>query len=358
MLNHSPSQEDVFYRAYLNHDTTFEGIFFLAVKSTGVFCRPGCRARAPKRENVEFCSAAEDAIEQGYRPCKKCQPLQRQAERPAWVENALKLIDEQPDARISDAQLQQAGIDPVNLRRWFKRHHGMTFHDYQRRQRIAAAAASIDDGARVIDSALDAGFQSLSGFNQAFKNLVGKAPGSKTVHTAVNVATLSTPLGAMYAAATADALCLLEFTDRKALPRQIKRVQSHLNTFFVPGESELLGRVQTQLDEFFAGARTEFDIPLRLCGSEFQQQAWQALRAIPFAHTRTYQQQAQATGKPAAIRAIASANAANPIAIIVPCHRVIAKSGSLAGYAGGTWRKQHLINLEKNSLEADRSEGQ
>jgi AraC family transcriptional regulator of adaptative response/methylated-DNA-[protein]-cysteine methyltransferase len=222
----------------------------------------------------------------------------------------------------------------------------MTFHQYQRRWRIAQAVEQIDAGNRIIDSAADAGYQSLSGFNQAFKNLLGESPGVASAKTRVSVEILQTPLGPMYAAATRQALCLLEFTDRKALARQIKRVQSHLNAFFIPGGNAATRQAAEQLKQYFASQREVFDLPLDLCGTDFQQRAWEALMRIPYASTRTYQQQAQAINRPAAIRAVASANAANPLAIVVPCHRVIGKNNTLAGYAGGIWRKRYLLELE------------
>lgn len=348
----TPSVSAIFYDAYLRQDRSFEGIFFLAVKTTGIFCRPGCKARAPKKENVEFFASPAAAISKGYRPCKKCQPLQLKGQIPEWVQQALDLIEQYPDQRISDSILQQYQIDPVRLRRWFKTHYQITFQGYQRSHKIAAASQQIDAGGRIIDSALDAGYQSLSGFNQSFKQLTGTSPSRAKDRQLVTVAQILTPLGPMFGAATDEGLCLLEFTDRKALQKQIDRVQRHLKAIFIPGKHRWLDRLQAQLDEYFAGQRREFDLPLRFTGSEFQVKAWQALNKIPYAETRSYQQQAQAIGSATAVRAIASANAANAFAILIPCHRVISKSGTMAGYAGGIWRKQYLLDLERGNLPA------
>jgi AraC family transcriptional regulator, regulatory protein of adaptative response / methylated-DNA-[protein]-cysteine methyltransferase len=349
MNNFSPNSSEIFYQAYLDRDQSFEGIFYLAVKTTGIFCRPGCKARAPKKENVEFFNTPDDAIDKGYRPCKKCQPLQKQGEVPQWVRKAMDLLDQQADQRISDQVLQQHDIDPVRLRRWFKQNYQLTFQNYQRMKKMLSASEKIKDGEKIIDTALDVGYQSLSGFNETFKQFIGSSPTRMKNLSIVTVAQLVTPLGAMYAGVSDQGVCLLEFNDRKALQKQLNRIQQKLNALFVPGDHEYLQRLQQQLDEYFAGNRSEFDIPLQLVGSEFQQQAWRALLKIPYAETRSYQQQAEAIENPSAIRAIASANAANAIAIVIPCHRVIAKSGSMAGYAGGIWRKQYLLNLEKGS---------
>lgn len=349
MNNSSPNTNEIFYQAYLNRDKSFEGIFFLAVKTTGIFCRPGCKARAPKKENVEFFNNPDDAIQKGYRPCKKCQPLQKQGEVPQWVKQAMDLVDQQADQRISDKILQQHDIDPVRLRRWFKSHYRLTFQSYQRMKKMISASVKIEQGGKIIDTALDVGYQSLSGFNETFKSITGSTPSRIKNQQIITVAQLLTPLGPMYAGASDKGVCLLEFNDRKALQKQLARIQQKMNAIFVPGEHEYLQQLQQQLNEYFTGDRTHFDIPLVLVGSDFQQQAWRALQQIPYAETRSYQQQAEAIKNPLAIRAIASANAANALAILIPCHRVIAKSGSMAGYAGGIWRKQYLLNLESGS---------
>ncbi len=349
MNNFSPNTNEIFYQAYLNRDKSFEGIFFLAVKTTGIFCRPGCKAKAPKKENVEFFSSPYDAIDKGYRPCRKCHPLQQLGEVPLWVKKAMDLVNHQTDLRITDHILKQHDIDPVCLRRWFKKNYHVTFQNYQRMKKMLSASEKIERGEKIIETALDVGYQSLSGFNDTFKQFIGSTPSRIKNQTIITVAQLVTPLGPMYAGVSDKGLYLLEFNDRKSLHNQLAKIQQSLNAIFVPGDHAYLQKLQQQLDEYFASNRTQFEIPLQLQGSDFQQQAWRALQQIPYGKTCSYQQQAEAINNPAAIRAIASANAANAIAIIIPCHRVIAKSGSMAGYAGGIWRKQYLLNLERGS---------
>ncbi len=348
MTDYSSSANEVFYQAYLKRDRSFEGIFFLAVKTTGIFCRPGCSARAPKKSNVEFFQTATQALENGYRPCKKCQPLKPKGELPLWVSKAMQLVQQYNDQRISDSMLKQHSIDPVRLRRWFKSNYQLTFQHFQRMQRMINANNKIISGEKVIDSALDAGYQSLSGFNQTFKQLFGSSPSRAKNQTIITVAQLTTALGPMYAGASDKGICLLEFDDRKALHKQLARIQKKTAAHFVPGQHALLTQLQQQLDEYFERRRQQFELPLHFVGSDFQIRVWQALQKIPYGESRSYLQQAQMIHQPEAIRAVASANAANALAIVVPCHRVIAKSGGLAGYAGGIWRKQYLLKLEQN----------
>ncbi len=348
MTDYSSSANEVFYQAYLKRDRSFEGIFFLAVKTTGIFCRPGCSARAPKKSNVEFFQTATQALENGYRPCKKCQPLKPKGELPLWVSKAMQLVQQYNDQRISDSMLKQHSIDPVRLRRWFKSNYQATFQHFQRMQKMINANHKIISGEKVIDSALDAGYQSLSGFNQTFKQLFGSSPSRAKNQTIITVAQLTTALGPMYAGASDKGICLLEFDDRKALHKQLARIQKKTAAHFVPGQHALLTQLQQQLDEYFERRRQQFELPLHFVGSDFQIRVWQALQKIPYGESRSYLQQAQMIHQPEAIRAVASANAANALAIVVPCHRVIAKSGGLAGYAGGIWRKQYLLKLEQN----------
>ena len=347
MTAYSPRASDIFYQAYLKRDRSFEGIFFLGVKTTGIFCRPGCTARAPKQDNVEFFQTPAQAIEKGYRPCKKCQPLQPKGKPPVWVTQALQLVQQANDQRISDSILKQHDIDPVRLRRWFKSNYQLTFQHFQRMQRMMNANQKISNGEKIVDSALDVGYQSLSGFNRSFKQLFGRSPGQAEHQCIITVAQLSSPLGPMFAAASDSGICLLEFDDRKSLEKQIAHIQKKKNARFIPGEHTLLAQLQQQLDEYFDGRRQQFDLQLDFAGSDFQLRAWQAMLQIPYGETRSYQQQALMINQADAIRAIASANAANALAILVPCHRVIAKSGSMAGYAGGIWRKQYLLKLEQ-----------
>lgn len=158
---------------------------------------------------------------------------------------------------------------------------------------------------------------------------------------------ISTPLGPMLAVATEARLCLLEFHDRKNFDRQIARLSKTLKAMIEPGDNRVLSQLQTQLDEYFAGSRQQFSLPLLMTGTEFQRSVWQVLQQIPYGNTFSYQQQAETLNRPKAVRAVANANGCNRISIVIPCHRVIGKNGSLTGYAGKVWRKQFLLELEQ-----------
>ena len=335
------------YTALLNKDSSFEGIFFVGVKTTGVFCRPTCTARKPKEENVDFFSSAKEALQYGYRPCKVCHPLQLNGEAPDWLKDLLKEIEEKQITKITNSFLREKNIDPARISRWFKKNHGMTFQSYLRLLRVNKAFGQIKYGDKILESALDTGYESLSGFTEAFKKTTGFSPSESKNKNIISVTRILSPLGPLLAGATEKGICLLEFVDRRMLETQIKRLKKIFNAEFIPDESKYFDELNKQIKEYFDGTRKEFDIPLVIDGTVFQQKVWNELLRIPFGKTRSYQEQAIAIGNVKAIRAVAKANGDNRISIIIPCHRVIGKNGELVGYGGGMWRKQFLLNLER-----------
>jgi len=349
MIKSKSLGEEDLYSAVVNRDSSFEGVFYFAVRTTGIFCRPTCHARKPKRENVAFYESTRDALNDGYRPCKLCQPMQPLGESPDWLKPLMNEIQENPGGRISDSELRQREIDPARLRRWFKKNHGMTFQTYLRLMRISRAFGQIRHSGKVTDTAYDSGFESLSGFGDAFKNATGFAPSESADRRIVYVTRIQSPLGPLFAGAVDEGVCLLEFTDRRMLETQISRLKKRLGAKLIPGNHPHFDELNKQISAYFKGELQEFSIPLVLPGTEFQKQVWDELRSIPYGATRSYQDQANAIGKPKAIRAVATANGDNRIAIIIPCHRVIGKDGALVGYGGGIWRKQYLLDLERKN---------
>lgn len=339
--------ENTMYNALLNKDSSFEGIFFVGVKTTGIFCRPTCTAKKPKRDNVDFFSSVKEALQYGYRPCKICNPLQLNGETPDWIKDFLKEIEKKNITKISDYDLRERNIDPVRLRRWFKKNYGMTFQSYLRLIRVNKAFGNIKLGDKVAESAFDSGYESLSGFTESFKKITGFSPSESRNKNIISVTRILTPLGPMLAGAVDEGICLLEFTDRRMLETQVNRLKRILNAEFFPGQNKYFEKLNKQMKEYFAGTRKEFTVPLVLKGTDFQQKVWEALLQIPYGETRSYLEQAIAVGNPDAVRAVARANGDNRIAIIIPCHRVIGKNGELVGYGGGMWRKQFLLNLER-----------
>ena len=334
------------YRALLKRDESFEGIFFVAVKTTGIFCRPTCRARKPKRENVEFFQSAREALLRGYRPCKVCTPLAAKGEAPEWMKIIFDKISSSNIQRFSDQDIRSSGIDPNRLRRWFKQNHGMTFQAYLRSLRLGTAFGHLASGQKVISTAYDSGYDSLSGFTHSFKKTIGMTPSKSGVKNIIHTYQLLTPLGPMMAASVEKGICLLEFIDRKMLESELKDLSKRLNAPLVTSPGPHLKDLKLQLEQYFNGDRKKFELPLFTPGSDFQNKVWKELREIPYGTTRSYKEQAIALGRPEAVRAVANANGANRIAIIIPCHRVIGADGKLVGYGGGLWRKKRLLELE------------
>lgn len=332
--------------AFLERDDAFDGVFVTAVVTTGIFCRPTCGARKPKPANVEFYATPREALVAGYRPCRRCRPLRPAGAAPDWLAPLLEAVEADPTRRWRDADLREMGLEPSRVRRWFRAHHGMTFHAYSRARRLGEAIGHIQEGRQVSRTAYEAGYESLSGFSEALKELAGRAPASLEDARVVTVRRMPTPLGQMIAGAVDGRLVLLEFADRRALPAQFERLAKRLDCLFVPGDDEVLTELAAQLEAYFAGDRGEFDIPLETSGTDFQERVWAALREIPPGTVRSYADVAEAIGQPTATRAVAGANGDNRIAILIPCHRVIGSDGSLTGYGGGLWRKKRLLEVE------------
>jgi len=189
--------------------------------------------------------------------------------------------------------------------------------------------------------------EGLDGFDSALRRLAGESPARARSAGVVKLTRVPTPLGAMIVGATDDALRLLEFADPEAVEEQLRRVRKQLDAFIVPGETDVTRRTADELASYFAGELREFSVPLEAGGTAFQEAVWAELRMIPYGTTRSYGEQARRIGRPEAVRAVARANGDNPIAIIIPCHRVIGADGTLTGYGGGLWRKKRLLELEQ-----------
>lgn len=342
---------EIMYEALVNKDASYEGTFIAAVKTTGIFCRPVCTARKPKRENVSFYKTTKEAILHGYRPCKVCRPMEKLGHTPDYIKNILQSLSDDPSLRMKDWDLRIKGIDPISIRRWFLKNHGITFHAYQRIFRINSAFKKLQSGEAVTSAAYDAGYESLSGFNDSFKLVFGLSPNNSRQQQVLDIMRIETPLGPMLAGATKAGICLLEFTDRKMLETELKSLAKIYNAVVMQGSNKHFDVLKQQLTEYFEGIRKEFTVPLAAHGTAFQQLVWQQLQQIPYGQTRSYKQQAVICEKPLAIRAIANANGMNRISILIPCHRVIGDNGHLTGYGGGLWRKQWLLDLEKKSVK-------
>lgn len=339
------SQCDTWYQALLDRASEFTGVFFVGVRTTGVFCISVCRARKPKRENVDFYDDFKSALDAGFRPCKVCRPTENAFTAPDFIAQALGMLRENPKARVSDTELRQKGIGPERVRRWFLQNHGMTFQAFQRMQRVNVALQELKSGRTATDVAFDSGYESLSGFGYTCKKLTGHAPSES--RQVILIHRFTTPLGPMFVCATERGVCLLEFVDRRMLETEFSDLQRLLKARIMAGENRHTRQMEAEMGEYFAGTRQQFEVTLDMPGSEFQRTVWEALQAVPFGETSHYQALAKQIDKPAAVRAVAGANGANRVAIVIPCHRIIGKDGSLTGYGGGIARKAWLIAHEK-----------
>ena len=333
-------------RAYQERDASYNGLFFLGVRTTGIFCRPTCPARKPLPKNVEYFSTARAALRAGYRPCKRCRPLDSD-EQPSWASELLAEVDRDPASRITDGDLRGRGMHPATVRRYFIRTYGMTFQAFARARRLAGALNRIREGGPLDAAVFESGYESHSGFRDAFTRTFGGTPGRFRGRACVFLSWLCSPLGPLVAGATAEGVCLLEFTDRRMLEAQFATVRRLFAAPIVPGSNEHLQTLRDELASYFAGASRSFSVPLVYPGSPFQRRVWEQLLAIPYGETRSYEELALAVGEPKAVRAVGRANGLNRIALLIPCHRVVRKDGGLGGYGGGLRRKQYLLDLER-----------
>lgn len=335
-----------YYDAFLKSDPAYEGLFFAAIKTTGIFCRPTCKARKPKIENCDFFKTAQDALLAGYRPCKKCHPTNLPEQESALIKTLIAAIEANPEKRWKDADFRELGADSSTIRRHFKKRFGMTFVAYARARRMGLALKNIRSGEKIINAQIDTGYESASGFHDAFSRIMGAPPSNKETMI-LHAEWIDTLLGPMIVIANDDALYLLEFTDRRGLEREIERMRKKLNTAIIPGHTKITNMIKSELGQYFSGRLKTFKTPIALLGTDFQKSVWETLKTIPYGETWSYADLAKAHGNPNAFRAVARANGTNQLPLIIPCHRVINRSGELGGYSGGLSRKQWLLNLEQ-----------
>ncbi|MCG7391795.1 trifunctional transcriptional activator/DNA repair protein Ada/methylated-DNA--[protein]-cysteine S-methyltransferase [Microvirga sp. ACRRW] len=338
--------DDTLYAALIARDPSYEGFAYVGVKTTGIFCRLTCAARKPKRGNVVFFGACEDAQAAGFRPCLRCKPLDRQRPTSGAFETLREKLKAEPERRWSTEDLKALGYDPSTVRRAFQREYGVTFAQYARSQRLGIAVNRLQQGGSVMDAQLDSGYESGSGFREAITKLVGDAPVRATERPILTAQWLDTPIGAMLAIVDDTGVHLLEFAERAALPTEINRLRTRVGPICF-GTHPMLDELARQIERYFSGRSLAFDVPIVQRGSAFEATVWDALRQIPVGDTRSYGEIARFIGRPEAPRAAARANGANQVAIIIPCHRVIGADGSLTGYGGKIWRKKWLLEHER-----------
>ncbi|WP_233865519.1 bifunctional DNA-binding transcriptional regulator/O6-methylguanine-DNA methyltransferase Ada [Paraburkholderia adhaesiva] len=333
--------------AVSTRDAHADGAFFYGVRTTGVFCRPSCASRLPRRENVAFFDDADAARAAGFRECKRCRPggLPRELE---IVRRACAALDADPQARLTLAELSDAvHLSPFHLQRLFKRVLGVSPRQYQAARRGAVLRDALTQGAGVTRASVDAGFGSSSRLYESVPAELGMAPSAyrrKGAGLTIRYGTAPTPLGLVLVASTDKGICRIAFGDDEA------SLAGFLHADFANADriedSGAVAPFIAQIDAYLHGRRERFDLPLDIAPTAFQQRVWEALQRIPYGETRSYTEIAETLGAPRAVRAVASACASNPVALAIPCHRVVQKSGSLAGYRWGIERKAALLDAE------------
>lgn len=343
-------QNDKYYELLKDREAAKGLDIILGVTSTGIFCRPGCPARLPLRKNCVFFKDASGAIKAGLRPCKRCYPLGGKHEN---LNDLVQIIIANPEEDWSEVGLKRKGYAPTSLRRQFRLHTGFGLKEFIRWVRLGQASSSIEKGESVIMAQLEAGFDSASGFRSAYSDMFGAPPAKSKISSTESlcVAWHETPFGRMVSIADDTAVYMLEFTNRIKMLEQVKRLHRLHGRPIVTGRKAMSDEIQAELGLYFKGDLKRFKTPIILTGTDFQKQTWHQLSQIPYGETRSYAELAIAVGNEKAVRAVAGSNAKNGLALIVPCHRVIAKDGTLGGYAGGLDRKRALLRLEGSSFK-------
>jgi AraC family transcriptional regulator of adaptative response/methylated-DNA-[protein]-cysteine methyltransferase len=338
---------DKLYEHILRRDPELDGVIYVGVKTTGIFCRPVCPARTPLSKNITFYGSPDEALVAGFRPCKRCRPLDDPNAPGVVLEKLLQLVESDPSRRWSEDDLRDLGIEPATARRQFQKRFDMSFSQYARARRLGHAFNTIKKGDAVISAQLDAGFESGSGFREAFSRHFGEAPQKSRKALTFAMDWIDTPLGPMLAIADDKQLHMLEFAERKTLQSHVDRYRKQFNATVLPGDTPALKLIRKELKDYFAGKQLTFTSKIASAGTDFQNTVWDELRRIPPGETRSYLDVSKRIGQPTAMRAVANANRLNRCAIILPCHRVIGSDGALTGYAGGLWRKQWLLDHER-----------
>lgn len=333
---------DTAWAAFMRRDRAWDGRIIGAVTTTGIYCKPSCPARRPRRENVLFYSSTEEARDAGFRPCMRCKPDEVGRDREA-VAAAVKLIEQAEEAPSLAEIAAAVGYASHHFQRIFKRDLGVSPAEYARAVRSRRTEQALKANGRVTDAVYDAGYQSPSGFYNDAKERLGMTPSAWRDGgrgETVRWTTFDSPLGQMLIAATSKGICRLTFDDSESSLRRHFPNATILKD--EGGLKELVEGALTAIERPLAAP----DLPIDVAGTAFQEAVWRELRKIPPGETRSYAEIAAAIGQPKAVRAVGTANGDNHVAVLIPCHRVIRSDGSLGGYAGGLDRKRKLLAAE------------
>lgn len=353
MKNRLHITDDDRWQSVVDRDADADGQFVFAVQTTGIFCRPSCRAKHALRKNVSFFADARQALAAGFRPCKRCQPDKDSAHqhRLEKIAHACQLLEQESPLTL-DELAQQVAMSPYHLHRLFKATTGMTPKAWQQSWRARRLRDALAKGVPVTQAILNAGFPDSSSYYRKADQTLGMTAkqfrkGGDNVSVRYTLADCT--LGRCLVAESERGICAILLGDDDAT------LVADLHGLFpaaqdVPADADFQQRVREVIAAINA-RDAPLSLPLDIRGTAFQQQVWQALRAIPCGETMSYQQLASAIGKPKAVRAVASACGANKLAIVIPCHRVIRGDGALSGYRWGIARKAQLLQRETTGEE-------
>lgn len=353
MKNRLRITDDDRWQSVVDRDVAADGQFVFAVQTTGIFCRPSCRAKHALRKNVSFFADARQALAAGFRPCKRCQPDKDSAQqhRLEKIAHACQLLEQESPLTL-DELAQQVAMSPYHLHRLFKATTGMTPKAWQQSWRARRLRDALAKGVPVTQAIFNAGFPDSSSYYRKADQTLGMTAkqfrkGGDNVSVRYTLADCS--LGRCLVAESERGICAILLGDDDAT------LVADLHELFpaaqdVPADTDFQQRVREVIAAINA-RDAPLSLPLDIRGTAFQQQVWQALRAIPCGETMSYQQLASAIGKPKAVRAVASACGANKLAIVIPCHRVIRGDGALSGYRWGIARKAQLLQRETTGEE-------
>ncbi|HET9985721.1 MAG TPA: bifunctional DNA-binding transcriptional regulator/O6-methylguanine-DNA methyltransferase Ada [Longimicrobiales bacterium] len=350
-----PVDAEEAWAAVLTRDPSYDGRFFFAVATTGVYCRPGCASRRPRRENVRFFATAAQAAAAGFRACKRCRPSEdRPSAAQTSIERARAYLEDHLDENVTLERLARvAYMSAYHLQRTFKRHLGLTPRQYVEARRAERLKARLRAGDTVSRATFEAGYGSASRVYEQVDAHLGMTPGAYREGgrgMKIRFATAVTPLGRILVAATQRGLCAVTLGDDAAsLEAGLRR--EYPRASIEPAGEELRAWVEA-IVSYVEGTARDLAIPLDVRATRFQWRVWRALQEIPYGSTRSYREVAEAIGQPTAARAVARACATNRVALVIPCHRVVRGDGDTRGYRWGEARKRHLLEMESASAEA------
>jgi AraC family transcriptional regulator, regulatory protein of adaptative response / methylated-DNA-[protein]-cysteine methyltransferase len=340
------------WKAVLARDASWDGAFVFAVSSTGVFCRPSCPAKRPRRENVRFFPGPEPAEKAGYRACLRCRPKAADGNGTLeMVKSVCRYIEQHLDEPVTLARLATAfRRSPFHLQRTFKQALGVTPRAYADSCRLAALKRNLQAGHNVTRAMYDAGYSSSSRLYERTASQLGMTPDKYrrgAIAATIRYTSVDSPLGRMLVAATDRGVCAIQFANSDGeLQEGLKREFP----FAVRKRDDdaMQGWTRTLLQQM-KGQESDSSLPLDIRATAFQRRVWSYLQSIPFGATRSYGEVAKAIGRPTAARAVARACATNPVAVAIPCHRVVRENGEMGGFRWGTQRKRALLELERKN---------